>query len=66
MSGIHEDISESCTLPSVTETSFKSDTFWTAQRGRPFPMVASAVEESLNDYKEKEKRIKDLKVGVRS
>lgn len=36
--------------------------FWMAQRGRPFPEVAAAVEEALNAYKERERKIKELKV----
>jgi hypothetical protein len=34
-----------------------------AQRGRPFPVVAAAVEEALAAYKEREKKIKDLRVS---
>ncbi len=40
----------------------QSDSFWMTQRGRPFPHVATAIEEALAAYKEKEKRIKDLRV----
>ena len=38
-----------------------SDTLWAAQRGKPFPVVAAAIEEALATYKEREKKIKDLR-----
>ncbi len=41
------------------------DTFWMTQRGKPFPQVAEAIEVTLNAYKEREKKIKDLKVRTK-
>eukprot|EP00048_Salpingoeca_helianthica_P016594 m.233165 g.233165 ORF g.233165 m.233165 type:complete len:626 (-) comp19003_c0_seq1:62-1939(-) len=42
----------------------KTDVFWGQQRGRAFPEVAAAVEEALTAYKDRERRIKELKGGV--
>lgn len=38
-----------------------SDTFWTTQRGSPFPTVAEAIQERLEEYRSSEDEVKRLK-----
>uniref|UniRef100_A0A2P2HY43 Sec1 family domain-containing protein 1-like n=1 Tax=Hirondellea gigas TaxID=1518452 RepID=A0A2P2HY43_9CRUS len=40
------------------------DAFWSSHKGSPFPSVAAAVEQELDDYKAAESRIKDLKTDL--
>ncbi len=38
-----------------------SDKFWKSQKGNPFPLVAEAIQEELEKYKQSEDELKSLK-----
>lgn len=40
------------------------DKFWSAHKGSPFPTVAEAIQEELEQYKSSEEEMKKLKVSM--